>query len=262
MTHKIKAVFFDVDSTMYFHDIHDLLPKTKAALWQLHEQGILVAVATSRCRSELKNMPAFFRMFPFAAVISDGGALVMEQKTIVEAHFLPHELVERIASFAKQHQRTFRYSTVDGNYFTDEPNQIDKDLFFQLYLNVPIQKPYEQDDVLNILLYTRTVQERSELKQLLGQTSFVTHGEVVEINAGSIDKSSGVKVLADRWGLSMAEMMCFGDGANDVEMLQACGIGVAMGNGCDAAKQAADYVTKRIEEDGIDHALRHYGLIA
>ena len=39
-------------------------------------------------------------------------------------------------------------------------------------------------------------------------------------------------------------------------------IGVAMGNGCDAAKQGADYVTKRIEEDGIDHALRHYGLIA
>lgn len=262
MERPIKAVFFDVDSTMYYHGVHDILPKTRDALHRLYAQGISVAVATSRCRSELKNMPAFFRHFPFAAVISDGGALVMEQDTIVEAHVLPHELSERIASFAKAHCLTFRYSTFDGNYFDGKPHQKDKDLFFQLYLNVPYQKPYEQDDVLNILLYTKSPRELRELRQLLGNVDFVTHGPVAEINAEGVDKSSGVKALAKRWGIDMNEIMSFGDGANDVELLRECGIGVATGNGCDAAKQAADFVTKRIEEDGIDYALRHYGLIS
>ena len=59
----------------------------------------------------------------------------------------------------------------------------------------------------------------------------------------------------------MDEIMSFGDGANDVQLVKNCGIGVAMGNGCDEVKEAADFVTKRIEDDGVEFALRHFGVI-
>ena len=55
--------------------------------------------------------------------------------------------------------------------------------------------------------------------------------------------------------------MAFGDGENDIEMLRFVGVGVAMGNGGDAVKAAADYVTDAVDEDGIAKALRHFGLI-
>ena len=55
--------------------------------------------------------------------------------------------------------------------------------------------------------------------------------------------------------------MAFGDGENDIDMLKFAGIGVAMGNSSDIVKAAADYVTDTIDNDGIEKALRHFGLI-
>lgn len=261
MTNEIKAVFFDVDATMYYHNIHDILPSTRVALKALHERGIKVGVATSRCRYELNNTPSFFRNFPFAGIVSDGGALAMEGDKVISAHYIDKKIVEHVIAFAKKHQRTLRYSTIDGDYFFEKPRQMDKDIFFQLYLNTPVIKPYANDDILNLLLYAPNAQDTAELMEILNGISWVNHGPVLEINAGQIDKSDGIAALAAHWGLRMDEIMSFGDGANDVQLVKNCGIGVAMGNGCDEVKEAADFVTKRIEDDGVEFALRHFGLI-
>ena len=55
--------------------------------------------------------------------------------------------------------------------------------------------------------------------------------------------------------------MAFGDGGNDSEMLKYAGTGIAMGNADDTARSAADYVTLTVDQDGISHALRHFGLL-
>ena len=55
--------------------------------------------------------------------------------------------------------------------------------------------------------------------------------------------------------------MAFGDGENDKEMLEYAGIGVAMGNAKDSVKAVADYVTDSVDDNGIENALRHFGLI-
>ena len=55
--------------------------------------------------------------------------------------------------------------------------------------------------------------------------------------------------------------MAFGDGGNDIAMLQHAGVGVAMGNAMDEVKKAADFVTTSVDEDGIVNALRHFGLL-
>ena len=55
--------------------------------------------------------------------------------------------------------------------------------------------------------------------------------------------------------------MAFGDGGNDIAILSAAGIGVAMGNSADDVKAAADFVTTDVDNHGIAHALRHYKII-
>jgi len=67
--------------------------------------------------------------------------------------------------------------------------------------------------------------------------------------------------MLDYFGISLEESMAFGDGGNDVLMLKHVGIGVVMGNAEDEVKLAADYVTDSVDEDGIEKALRHFGVI-
>ena len=65
----------------------------------------------------------------------------------------------------------------------------------------------------------------------------------------------------EHFNLSVEESIAFGDGGNDVDMLLAAGIGVAMGNASDKVKAAADEVCGSVEEDGVYHYLKNKGLI-
>ena len=55
--------------------------------------------------------------------------------------------------------------------------------------------------------------------------------------------------------------MAFGDGGNDISMLEYVGSGVAMGNANPPVKLIADFVTKDIDDDGIEYALKHFGVL-
>ena len=83
MKDKIKAIFFDVDGTLYSHRFHDIPESTKETMIKLKQQGYKIGISTSRCRYETKNLPRFFREFPFDAAFYDGGALVMEKDQMI-----------------------------------------------------------------------------------------------------------------------------------------------------------------------------------
>ena len=74
-------------------------------------------------------------------------------------------------------------------------------------------------------------------------------------------KPVGVGKMLERFGLKREESMAFGDGGNDIDMLRYAGVGVAMDNAGDDVKAAADYVTAGVDEDGVERALRHFGVI-
>ena len=75
------------------------------------------------------------------------------------------------------------------------------------------------------------------------------------------DKTNGMIALLEHYHISKDEVMAFGDGNNDVEMIKFAKIGVAMGNATEACKQASDYVTSDMDDDGIYKALKHFNII-
>lgn len=249
---QTRALFFDVDSTLYTHRIHDIPKSTKEALTKLKKKGYKIAVATSRCRYETKNLPRFFHEFPFDAKIYDGGALVMEQDRILDHHPIQTSQVNKLVQLSENEKFAMRYSTFDGDYYERECETKYRDQFFTLYLNMPEVKPYENEDTYNMLAFIQNEEQKKKLYQHMDACAIVEHtGNTYEITAQGIDKSIGVKCLSKHWQIPMDEIICFGDGANDVGMLTQAGTGIAMGNGNPKAKEAADIVCGHIDEDGL-----------
>ena len=79
--------------------------------------------------------------------------------------------------------------------------------------------------------------------------------QLIEISYKDAGKKSGVRFLADRLGIDRKNIAAFGDADNDCDMIEFAGAGVAMGNACDALKEAADYVTLSNDDDGLAYAI-------
>ena len=91
---------------------------------------------------------------------------------------------------------------------------------------------------------------------------FLVHENVmVEGVPKGFSKASGIRFVCRQLGISRKDTYAFGDSANDIDMLEYVAHGIAMGNGQDKAKQAADYITTDIHDDGIYHACRYFSLI-
>lgn len=73
----------------------------------------------------------------------------------------------------------------------------------------------------------------------------------VAINPKDCNKAVALKILADNLGYSTEEVMFFGDATNDIEIIQAAGLGIAMGNAVDEVKKIADDITLNNDENGI-----------
>ena len=70
-----------------------------------------------------------------------------------------------------------------------------------------------------------------------------------------------MKTVARHFGFPIESTRAFGDGGNDVRMLQVAGIGVAMGNANDSIKAVADYVTASVDDDGVKKALEYWHVL-
>ena len=74
-------------------------------------------------------------------------------------------------------------------------------------------------------------------------------------------KNIGIDKIIEMLGIDITETMAFGDGGNDISMLEHVGIGVAMGNARDEVKAVSDYVTDCVDQDGIYNALKHFKIL-
>lgn len=99
-----------------------------------------------------------------------------------------------------------------------------------------------------------------ELEQYEDLVLVSSLGYNIEINAVGVDKGRGLMELGELLGIRPQEIMAFGDGDNDIRMLEKAGIGVAMGNALDNVKAAADYVTDTNDEEGVAKAIIKYAL--
>jgi hydroxymethylpyrimidine pyrophosphatase-like HAD family hydrolase len=89
-------------------------------------------------------------------------------------------------------------------------------------------------------------------------TSWDRAGDIIPSDSG---KGTGIRKILEHYRLTPEEAMAFGDGNNDVEMLQAVGTGIAMGNATQQLKAVADGICDPVSRDGVYHYCLQQGLL-
>lgn len=129
------------------------MKKTFKMLNELQRQDF-VALCTSRCQTELKNLPSCMRNFQFDCMISDGGALILDRhKEVLEMNCISKATMKTIDSFCWGHGPSIKLLVQEWKLFGTPYSKYAHDIYFHLYLNSPIFKPYENDNVLNLLVF-------------------------------------------------------------------------------------------------------------
>lgn len=254
-----KVFFFDIDSTTYIHRIHDNPESTKLAFKKLREKGYKLYICTSRSYEEMRELPKHFLDAMDGIACLGGAHLILDGKH--EMITMDHEEVKNVLNYLDEKGIVYRYCTSEGHGYLNKFDQDKCDLFYRLYQMVPPIKKYENEKITHILYYINSDEDKKNTNEILKNSSVVRLNVASEATAKGISKASAIEHITKHYGYTLDNCVAFGDGRNDISMLEAAGIGIAMGNAHDDVKAIADYVTNAIDEDGLYNACVHFGWI-
>lgn len=266
----IRLAVFDIDRTLVPPEKGEIAPETVAALKQLQEKGIKTAIASGRLyaflQPEILNLGFDYYIMSNGTYVTDGNGNVLEeiilQPGVVEA--FSEEMIRRDYPF------NIRYCM---GHITGNPNvtvfqrmqPIWEKQHFRGKPPKAMMEEYEPREGERPVSLGGFIpeQELPEFAELFPKLSFlpVFESPLCDINPAGVSKATGVEMVCCLAGIDIRDTIAFGDDRNDLEMIEAAGIGVAMGNGIQSVKDAADYVTANSEALGVVAALQHFGLI-
>lgn len=254
----VKAIFFDVDGTLFSHTKTGISDSTKAALNQLKEKGIKRIIATGRHMIELEElMPGDMA---FDGYITVNGQLCLDhKKRVIYANPMSGAKKERLIHLFEQKNVPLMFIQKDKLYL-NYVNEAVKLAESAISTPIPRLAVYTGGEIYQAVAYIPKGQEEALQAQFPEYKITRWNDYAVDILPHGSSKVRGIREFLSIYGISQAETMAFGDGENDIEMLKYAGIGVAMGNAGDLVKESADYITADIDQDGIKRALEHYGL--
>ncbi|MEK4361419.1 Cof-type HAD-IIB family hydrolase [Paenibacillus sp. FSL M8-0212] len=257
----IKAVFFDVDGTLLSEIDRSLSPRTAESIRELIRKGVQVVLVTGRPY----NLCEEFRNLGIDTIIWANGALIKAGDEVIHKSVLSAQMVRAFSEFAELHGHSISYFTesFETNGLCTADGRVTEALSDTLGLmDFPQKISTLEQDVYCICLYADEA-ETEKFQSRFPSLRFVRfHPYVVNVlEASEVSKSIVAERVLDYLKISREDTMAFGDGENDVDLLEYAGIGIAMGNGGERIKKSADYVTLRASEDGVTHALKQFKIL-
>ena len=259
-----KAVFFDIDGTLW-NRACEILPSTREAIAKLRENGHLAFICSGRSRANIKSEDLL--SIGFDGIVAACGTHVDFHKETIFEKLLTVDQVAHILAVSKEYQVPVifegpQYLYTNPNDFLDDPYVVCLRKEQGDDLKVIPEDPAEI--VANKYSGETNGVDMEAYKKALGDTfNIVVHSSegVFEVIPSGYSKAIGIKVVCEKFGLSVDDTYAFGDSENDLEMIAYAGHGVAMGNATACVKEIAEYTTTGVEEDGIANGLKYYGLI-
>lgn len=249
--------FFDIDNTLLDHNTLSIPPSALEAIAGLRQEGHTVAIATGRAYGHAK--PFIDQVHPSYAITQNGARILKGDKEVLAVP-LPRDRLTVLFEWIKEQGHAYGVNDGDSSYLSakrsttttpldtvaipyqfDRPPHLDRDtyqgwLFF--------------DESLDTVLLP-------ELRSRFPEFDFVRwHRWALDVQLRTINKWTGCQWVMARTGFTAEQAIAFGDGLNDLQMLQGVGLGIAMGNAHPDLKAVADRVAPALQLDGIARALQ------
>lgn len=263
-----EMIVLDLDGTLTNSE-KVISPKTKQALMNIQEEGIKVVLASGRPTAGIVHLAKELCLDRYEGfILSFNGARIIDYKTgeLIYNRVLPQEMLSDI--YRESVQLDVGILTYEDNQIIigngiDEYNKLESKVNgmpmvivdnFCDYVTFPVNK------CLLTAQPTKILHAEEVLKQKFGEYLNIYKSEpfFLEIMPQKIDKAYSLSKLLDHLGLSRKQMICCGDGFNDLSMIRFAGLGVAMKNAQDEVKREADFITYSNDEDGIAHVIEKF----
>ena len=257
----IKIAFFDVDGTLVDMEKKVITPAMIETLKHLKENGIILCIATGRGPYMVPTFPGI----DFDVFLSYNASYCYTKDEVIFSNPIPKEDVKAIVENASEIHRPVFLAGVEGG----GANGCDKDLadYFAIAKSkVNVLDNFDFEKLMDKKVYQMMVgcykEEYADiLRDVDGARITAWWTRAADITPANGNKGVGVRKILDYYHLDKENAIAFGDGTNDIEMLEAVGTGVAMGNATDDVKAVADAICGHVAEDGIYHYCKEQGLI-
>lgn len=268
---KYKLVCVDLDGTL-LKDDKTITKENIEIIKEATSRGVIVCIATGRILKFVDRIKDLLEID--TPVIASNGGVLFYKENKLEINSLSYENILRIKEIAKNYNVKIYLNTEDSiiseevipkDYSYNKINQQVLDKYkVNIVENYSFERLYKEDNkraVKVICINKDDLEEVRKIRKALEDTEKfeISSAEdyYCEINPKGISKGKEVEDLAKELGISIKEVICIGDGGNDIEMLKRAGLAIAMDNGIPEVKEISDYITSNNNNSGVGRAIKN-----
>lgn len=267
-----KLIALDIDGTL-LNSARQITQASKDAIEMARKRGVIVIPCSGRHFSGTR--PIAMQAGMGDAVICGNGALVTTwEGSVISGKMLdPQRCLELLQFCEFYHLGSNLYA--NDVLYTLAPNSVTRyyeRMNSQLPQEVQCRYSFVTDlaaeikknasGILKFEIFPLPEEPREALLAMLEQCpDMAAEGNLrtsVELHASGVSKATGLRDAAEYFGVPMAQVLAVGDAENDIAMLRAAGLGAAIGNAIEAAKESADEVIPSNDEDGVAWVIQKY----
>ena len=254
----MRIVFFDIDGTLATRT--EVPASAAEAIARLRANGDLVFICTGRARAYAER---HFSAYADGFVCCNGRLAFSGDEHLYAAELSSAQVADIVAVLEDQGSGYCFFEEWAAHYGGDPAYRGIAEGVLELG---ELEDGVDPATIraYNFDIYFQDAAHRERIAEALADTCLVNpHGPhpSADVTVLGVDKGNAVRNVAAALGVAIEDTYAFGDGINDICMLEAAGHGIAMGNAMDEVKQVAEHVTTDINRDGVANGLAHYGLV-
>lgn len=284
MSSKYKLIVTDMDGTL-LNDDKEISEGNLKAIRMVRGMGIRFAFLSGRQYKFLKEVKEKYDI-DVDTIGLNGAEIRNEKGEIIWSRFIKKDVAKRIAKVLNKENAVSKIY-VNNMVVANKPNSLDKIIddiiishgheindemvesqYVRLYGKSKVVNDLSEflDEVncdiekIEVINPDRNVLDKisEEIKMVADVFITSSYKLNIEIMHKDVNKGSAIKEFGDYLGIKTDEIMAFGDNLNDLEMIEAAGLGIAMENAVDLAKAKANYITLNNNDDGVAHAIKKF----
>lgn len=265
---KYKLICVDIDGTL-LDDDKKLLPQVKKAVRNVAKMGIQIALVSGRMPAGVDSIEKELGV-PCIKVCNAGTYIVLGGQCIYSEHLAPSTMQRVYEEIAEKNQVPLWIFREEEWFVTEIDQYIEREIEIIKYQpeivtvdGLAEQWTKEGTGPNKVLIAAKPkklwVIYQQMKEQVWPDIDIARSADTfIEIFPKGISKGKALTKLCRRLNIDLAETIAFGDHELDIPMIEAAGLGIAMGNAIEELKEKADFVTKANNEAGVAFALERY----